>query len=310
MVDASHADATHGADLSHITLAAGWSVEEFRDLAALYPYVDQQFVDGPETYSNQVARPFAIAGGMGESLGVVAGRAILSVTATTFAVHDYGHHAPNTPPFPDHISSALWRLDDTLSVTSSSANAGDGVFSISSSWSITPAYTTNNVRDVALDPDGGFDAVGAPSLYYGDMSGVYRLFGNVMIVPSSDATSLHFVDGALIYVHSTSDASADLYQVASMTHTQTLLLHAGAIDLGEGPTPAPYLAWAVLDAARLGRVDPTEPSGFGEVASTTPDYTWLGAMAPPQGHALGDATYVIESNRALGIDRVLRFTHL
>lgn len=307
---AGHPDGTGSgsADLSHITLAPGWNVEVFRELAPLVPYVDQQYVDGPEVSSNQIRAPFAISGAMGQALGVVSGRAIIALTATTFALHDYGQHVPNAPGLPDLISSAVWK-DNSLAVSSSSANGGDGVFTVASDWTISVALINNNVRQLALDPTGGFDAIGTAGLYFGDQSGVYRLAGKVLIVPSSDASSLHVAAGSLIYVHRLSDQAADLYQVATGTHTQTLLLHAAVIEVGEGPTTSPFLAWAVLDAARLGRVDPTDPAGFGEVASTTPDYTWFGAMAPPAGHALGDATYVIESNRALGVDRVLRFTH-
>lgn len=281
----------------------------FRDLAPLVPYVDQQFVDGTETYSNQVGAPFAISGSLGESLGVVGGRAILSLTATTFALHDYGQHPANTLPFPDFISSAVYK-DNSLALSSTSANGGDGVFTIASDWTIANALVDNNVRWIALDATGAFDAIGTPGLYFGDMSGVFRLAGDLKIVPSTDATSLHVIGDSILYVHRVSDTSADLYQIASGSHAQTLLLHATVIEVGEGPTSAPYLGWAVLDAARLGRVDPTSTEGFTEVASTTPDYAWFGAMAPPAGHALGDATYVVESNRGLGVDRVLRFTHL
>lgn len=308
--DAKHGDGSigdAGSDLSHIALSAGWSVEVWRDVAPLVPYVDQQFVDGTEIYSNQIGGPFAISGAMGESLGVLAGRTIVSLTATTFALHDYGRHAPNTSPFPDEISSAVWK-DNSLALTSTSLDGGDGVFTIASDWTIAVALTTNNVRHIALDPTGAFDAIGTPGLYFGDMNGVYRLAGRILIVPSQDAASVHVVGDKILYTSRASDTSADLYAIASTTHTQKLILHAEVIDLGEGPTPAGYLGWAVLDTHRLGRIDASD-TGFEEAASTTGDWVWTGAMAPPQGHALGDATYVVESNRVLNVDRVLRFTH-
>jgi hypothetical protein len=253
---ATHLDGSGSADLTHITLASGWNVEVFRDLAPLLPYVDHQFVDGTEAYSNQVSAPFAISGTMGESLGIVGGRAILAVTATTFALHDFGHHAANTLPFPDLISAAVWK-DNSIALSSSSANGGDGVFAIAADWTISSALVDNNVRDIALDSTGAFDSIGTPGLYIGDMSGVFRLAGDLKIVPSTDATSLVVVGNSILYVHRISDQSADLYQVTTGTHAQALLLHAAVIELGEGPTtaPLPGLGRSRRGAAGSGRPD-------------------------------------------------------
>src|SRR5450432_1612872 len=110
-IDAATADATVDAgppNFSYISLAPGWKVDVFRDVTPLIPYIDMQFIDGTEIYSNEIGRPFVTQGLQGDALGICAGREIAILTPSSFALHDYGKHAPRSMGLPDGISSGVW----------------------------------------------------------------------------------------------------------------------------------------------------------------------------------------------------------
>ena len=315
-VDGSVPDATvdGGVDLSYITLSPGWHAEVWRDLTALIPYVDMQFIDGTEIYDNGIASPFVVQGVQGNSLGIVAGRDIDLVTDSSFVVHDYGEHAPNTTGLPDDISSALW-MADTIVLSSSSLNAGDGVFTIAADWSIAQTLVTNNTRRVALDPTGAFDAIGAPRIYYSDQAGVYRLAGGTKIFAVDDGTSMGFHGSTLVYTNRLSDTEVDLYSTTDVAgaHPMTLLATSTEIGIGEGaPESQTGLGWAVIDEAAVSQIDTNVAGNLAQVAKTTDaNYDWTGVCVPPSTHPLGQkfpSLYVTEVNRTSGLQRILRLT--
>jgi hypothetical protein len=305
------ADGTTPPDLTHVQLATGWSVSVFHDFSQEHPYNDTEFPDPPELYSNAPVKAFTLSLPYPQAIGVCAGRDILVITATGIEIHYYGMHPPNDMNLPDGINGAVW-TNPRLLVTSTSSMGGDGVFWIAGDWTISPIVNPNNTRDITFDAAGGFDSVGVGQPYYGDMTGVYLLGPpSVLIVPSGDAASLHVAGDVLLFTDRHTDVDSDLVSVASGTHATTVLATASAIQLADGDATAPALGWATIDNKQLVEVIPGS-APFEAIAETTdPLYTWMGAAIPPPSHPLGTpwpSIYLIESNRALGIDRLLRFT--
>lgn len=303
-------DSIASPDLSHIRVAPGWSAAVAYDFSTEHPYVDVDFVDGAEMYSNGPGKAFTLSLPYAQGIGVIAGRDILVITKG-LEIHSFGAHPPNTAGLPDELTGAVW-ANPTLLATSSSLNDGDGVFGISANWTISQINTNNNMRDVTYDLAGGFDGVGVGAAYYGDITGVYRLGPpDVMVATSVDASSVHVAGDALLFVDRRSDTDADLVSVASTSHTTTVLATSATIQLADGDALAPQLGWATLSHKQLVEIVPGA-APFQSIAETTdPLFTWQGAAIPPPSHPLAmpwPSIYLVESNRALGIDRLLRFT--
>ena len=72
----------------------------------------------------------------------------------------------------------------------------------------------------------------------------------------------------------------------------------------EGEPPAGYIAWAVIDFKQLARI---AADGTIDVVAETidPAYAWTGGLVPPAGHPLASRLFILESNRALDLDRVV-----
>jgi hypothetical protein len=101
--------------------------------------------------------------------------------------------------------------------------------------------------------------------------------------------------------------SVQLVLVTGLAQAEKVLAERGAIELGEGPGPAPHPAWAILDRQQLAivRADGTLET---VAESLDGDFDWEAAAAAAPPHALAGArptVYVLESNRARDVDRVL-----
>ncbi|HEY5920533.1 MAG TPA: hypothetical protein VIV11_02630 [Kofleriaceae bacterium] len=311
-------DASDGRnDLPHID-ATGWSVSVFADLSSTLTYVPVDFVDGTEMYDNMPIGLFVLRPPYQEVLGVIAGREVYEVGATTIVAHDFGNHAPDDPQLPDQIIDGLWSPrfaggNPTVLLTSSSAGAGDGLFAISTQWISSRAATTNNTRAVTWDDSGAFDARGTPEAYLGANSGVFRNSDQVQVIGGDTVAVKAIGDQLLIVRRIAVDADERIILVSSMSagmYPQVQLAQYAVARLGDGAPPAPAIAWAVADGNQLLAVN---ASGAPTVvaSSSDPDFKWRDAATPPAGHALAshpNIVYVLETNRVLDIDRVLVFT--
>ncbi|MCW5802105.1 MAG: hypothetical protein KIT31_06940 [Deltaproteobacteria bacterium] len=290
---------------AYVQLANGWSVDLHRDLSDAIAFNAADFVDGPETYDNAPDWVFALEAPFATGLGVVAGRRILEVASGGVTVHDFGQHPPNSPKQADDLRSATqitFRGVPMVIAMSSSANGGDGLFTISPDWQIEISNIENNVRGAAFDRMGAFDARGVAEIYLGTDHGIVRDSDDAVIT-TGDNQTLRVVGSDLLFVR-TSAAGDQLVRLASVSHAEAMFAARKRIRLVEGTPREPYLAWAIVNDKQLARVT---PAGELEVVAETSDpaFVWQAAVEPRAAHALAGAVYVLESNRGLDLDRVL-----
>jgi hypothetical protein len=302
-------------ELAHVRPAPGWTAAIYRDFSARYDYVAADFVDGPETYSNQPDGMFVLRPPFAEALAVIAGRDVLELTASAFTAHDYGSHPPNTAGLPDHLRGGTFVPDldgggPALLLSSSSASSGDGTFRVTPMWAIASDRTTNNTRGILWDPTGRFDAIAAPEGYLGTMAGVVRRSTGSMGAPilAGDTKTMHLAGDDLLITRQLA-TSVQLLRITTGTHEEKPLVERSFIELADGPAPDPYLAWAILDSSLLVLV---RPDGTLETVaeSTDPAYHWQAAAAAAPPHALAGTAaapivYVLEGNRTRDLDRVI-----
>ncbi|MFT3693937.1 MAG: hypothetical protein QM831_12400 [Kofleriaceae bacterium] len=312
-------DAPSPTDLSYITLDPGWTVEVWRDVTTELPYVDADFTDGTEVYSNIISRPFLLSGTtFGDRLGIVSGRRMAIFDGVSFELHDYGQHAPNTPGVPDALSSVA-QNNTSLYVTSTSANGGDGIFSVAADWTISSLTVINNTRYIVVDGKGTFDNAGVLEVYYGDLTGVTRLGAGTKIVTSTDANSLAINNGTLIYVEYEAEDMATVYSVASATmvggmHTKVPAFTSTDVLIGPGPpATSGKFGWAVVTSNVItevgGPVTGNIPDGV--AVSSDAAALWTGVLSVPTGHPLynnGPTLFVTEYNTTVNRSRILRLT--
>jgi hypothetical protein len=308
----STTDGDVGPDLSHIAVSPGWTVEVFRDFSADHVYVEDDFLEATSIYSNAPIDLFVLHPPFPEALGMLAGRHVVVIDELRYEAHDYGQHLPNTPGLPDRLRGAVW-TPEGIRVTSSSEGAGDGLFAIATDWTITQLASDNNARDVTWDAEGTFDALGTPRLYYGHDMGVMRGDANMTepeTIVGGNVHSLNIVGDVLVLTRTTTGGMA-LRRIESTTHSASIVTMSELIMLADGAAPPTALGWVVVDGKRLARANASAATPFTPIADTLdPDYVWWGAAVPPPTHRLGTpwpSLYVIESNRALDIDRILRF---
>lgn len=302
-------------DLAHVRPAPGWAASVFHDFSARFDHVPIDFVDGPEMYGNEPDSLFVLRPPFAEALAVVAGRVVIELTAATYTAHDFGQHAPNTPGLPDHLRAGTWVPDldnagPSLLLVSSSANGGDGTFRVTPAWTITSDRTTNNTRGILWDATGRFDGLPAADGYLGTMGGLVRRStgsAGAAIVPG-DTKTMHLAGDDLLVTRQLA-TSVQLLQITTGTHAEKPITERAFVELAEGPAPAPYLAWAILDSSVLVLI---RADGILEIVaeSTDPAYEWQAAAAAAPPHALAGTAaapivYVLEGNRARDIDRVI-----
>ncbi len=296
-------------ELDHIRTAPGWKARVFHEFSSRFTYVPIDFVDDNEMYSNQPDSLFVLRAPFAEALAVVAGRVVIELTASTYTAHDYGGHAPETPGLPDNLTSGTYVPDldgagPAVLVTSSSRHAGDGTFRVTPAWAISSDRTTNNTRGILWDAAGVFDELGLSEGYLGASNGVFRrdaAMGPAIL--AGDTKTMHLAGLDLLLTRHLA-TSVQLVQVTTGTHAERTLAERTMIELADGPAPAPHLAWATLDLAQLALV---RSDGSLEMVAESTDaaFTWQAAAAAAPPHELAGPVYLIESNRALDLDRVI-----
>jgi hypothetical protein len=299
--------------LGHVRGAPGWSARVFQDFSGRFKYVMTDFVDVDETYDNQPDSMFVLEPPFAEALAVLAGRVVIELTGSKYTPHDFGAHAPNTAGLPDHLRGgtyvpALGLGGAALLLSSSSRITGDGTFRVTPAWAISSDRTTNNTRAILWDAAGRFDGGAAPEGYLGTMGGVVRRStgSTGAAIIAGDTKTMH-LSGVNLLLTRQLATSVQLIEVATGTHAETILAERTMIELADGPAPAPHRAWAILDRAQLVLV---HGDGTLETVAESTDaaYTWEAAAAAAPPHPLagaGPTVYLIESNRALDVDRVL-----
>jgi hypothetical protein len=300
--------------LDHVTVADGWSVRVFHDFSEHHDYDPAEFPDGSEIHDNAPNAMFVLYPPYAEGLAVIAGRQVLEITANTYVAHDYGLHAANTPGLPDKLSGGTFvpDLDGTgpaVLVCSSSENAGDGLFRISTSWLMSFDLDFNNVRDVFLDGAGTFDDLGGTQIYFTTPGGVYRRPETTAPIVNGQLRSGH-VGGGDLWLARDSTTQAELVRVTSTTHALSIITTRSRVKLGAGFAPLPYIGWVLLDAAQLTMLGATGAIDL-VAESTDSEFIWKAAVAPPSTHALGSTppiVYVLETNRVRDLDRILVFS--
>jgi hypothetical protein len=306
--DAAIPDA--GIDAELVELAPGWSASVYVELTASYEFRADAFLDsGGCTYDNAPEHVFLLSSPYPEGLGVVAGHAIVQVFASdaSLILRDF----TATGGYPD-VASSVAQAGTALHVASSSCGSGDGVYELDGNWTVGPRRsTTNNTAQIGFDAAGAFDNLGVPTTYYGAQAGMYRLDGTqvynggdqrphgpIVVTPVGD---LVLVEDVNAFEH--------VVRVASVSHAVTASPWVTNLTLVAGELPAePALAYAIADLRRLVEVTPADHVVIAETAS--PDWTWRSAVAPRAGHPLRTSQdvvfYVLESNRTLNRDRILR----
>jgi hypothetical protein len=309
------ASANPNPELPYIELAPGWSAAVFNDFSDEHSYIDIDLVDPPEMYSNAPASLFVMSSPYPSALAVVAGRDVIELTSSTYAIHHVGATTtPNQTGVPDELTNGVFVPGATpyVLLSSSSATLGDGTFRMTTQWQVSSDTSTNNTRCVAVDATGSFDAgtAAVPEVYYGSDSGVWRRSTQSQLFVG-DSKTLKAAGGSLLVTRAIGPGDQRLVKVDSFTagmYPETELARSSLIELGEGEPPG-GIGWAVFDSSRLVSVTAT---GVVEIARTSDaSFNWEAAATPPAGHALATAqniVYVLESNRTLDTDRILVLT--
>lgn len=299
-------------ELAHVTTAPGWTKSVYVDFSADFTYNPADFIDGAAV-DNQ-PRGIAVLGApFAEILAIGAGRSIIELSTTRYIPHDYGMHAPNGS-LADDFSGMAFVTDvpsvgPRLVVGSSSEGGGDGVYHVNVMWSIARDMTNNNVRAFMWDTAGA--VVGTPDNFVGTGGGMVRRSNMAVSVVAGDIHSLVTFPGGVMVARELVDNDVRLIRGSwtGTVFTEAELAVHESIVFANGDRPSTALAWAVLDRASLVEV---AIDGTSIPIATTDDaaFTWADATVPAIGHALAPtrSIYVLESNRALDIDRVLVFT--
>jgi hypothetical protein len=240
-------------------------------------------------------------------------------------LHRYTPSAPNAGDFPDHpadlfFAPAAGAYSARLLVPGASTDAGDGLYQVDTSFAMTLYLASNNNPCIAFDPSGTFDALGTPQTYYGAYAGAGRLMresDNQTIVAGTapavlDVEVLSATDLALVLDESgTSNRAAGIAHVSTIPVAYTLTIIAGpsaesaSLVTGAFQRMGPKIH-SIFSPGRLMEID-TAGSTVELATTLSPGWTWVAAVVPPDTHSAGakPVYLVLESNRALAIDRVI-----
>ena len=296
---------------TYVTFAPGYAATVFHDYSADFTFDANDWMEATEVHDNQPDYLFALQSPFPQALGVIAGREILVLDGARYEAHDYGMHAPNAGMGqPDNLTGAQFvaNLDGNgpaLLVSSASEDAGDGAFRVTPQWGIGLDLSFNNTRCILYDTTGAFDARPGAERYLGAQNGIVRRSDQVVIA-AGDTRSMRVV-GTDLYVTRFTGMTEQLLRIASGTHAETVLQVRVRIRIAEGTPPPGAVAWAIVDDKQLALL---HADGKVDVLAelTDPGYVWTSAVAPPAGHPLAGRVYVLESNRARDLDRVLAIT--
>lgn len=283
------------------------------DFSDAVPYVPADLVDDPGTYDNAPISLCALYPPFAAPLAVVAGRAVIELpTAGVPIVHDY-HPGVNDAAGPDKVENCLFATTPStggvLWLGGVSHGGGDGLYYVRSDWSLVRDSSLNNVEGIAVDTAGTHTG-GAPDvLYVSDLAMRARpSHGVVGGIPYRVPQVAHGPTGQLAAVVAPGDFSSHALariDVQSLAVTELAQFdHEIWIAIDATPPPG-VLAYGIVRARELVAF---APDGSHDVlaAASDPDARWVAVIAPATGHPLAGALYVLETNRALDRDRVLR----
>jgi hypothetical protein len=323
-----------------LSLPSTWDVDIFWDFSTSFVYQTQDFIEDctlatTAPVTNEPGYLFLLVGAGAEGLGVLAGRSVLELRLPgTYVDHSYKPAQCNQTG-PDVLTRAYATPSTTIGggsgaavfVTSSSASSGDGLYKINSSWTIQRLVNLNNSRTVFVDETGAYDAQGAQSLYWGSDADLRRF------VPATPSTPFVTLTGELFaecsplsggdLLCSTASGSTVTSRslvrfAAASPHTRTVLVNdtTSPFDfyrLIQGRfTGQTTLGYAVLNSNSSPQLKEVFASGTPPTVASTADssWRWWPGVIPPSTHSLGTtkALYILEGNRVLDIDRVIKFS--
>lgn len=298
-------------DGENVTAPPGWTVEVYRDFSADYEFRSMDFSEPMETYSNDTIRLFVVEAPFEPGLGIVAGRHVLELQASgAFVDHNYTPAAVDTVG-PDVITAGTFfpNIDGAPAIVLSATSwgAGDGHYTLDTSWTLTQATANNNVWTVSADPTGRFDGLGLPALYWSGYEQALFRYGWVEIVPAASASDIQVLPGGEMLAV-VQGAPASLVRIESVTHGVTQLMGPAMRSLtlvAGAPERFSGYAYALYDQRQL--IELRRDGSFTVLAET--DWTWASAVVPPASHPLGAGRpgfYILDKNRALDRDRVIR----
>ncbi len=312
-------DAGDGAvdELPHVTTAPGWTKSVYVDFSADFTYVADDFRDGvtgETVVDNQPDKMAVLGAPFGEVLAIGAGRTIIELSTDRYIEHDFGMHAQDTIN-PDDINRMSLVPDAggmgaRLVFCSSSDGSGDGMFLVNTSWTVARDMNTNNARAFLWDEAGMVQ--GTPQVFLGTGNGMFRRPDDATTIRSGDFRGMLPIVGGMVFVRAIATDDQRLVRAIwnGSTFVEAELTVREAIDFADGDRPASGLAWAITDLDQLDEV--ANDGTMTMIArSSEPAHIWRAAAVPPIGHALAQSKrtiYVLETNRALDIDRVLVFT--
>jgi hypothetical protein len=298
----------------HLRVASGGSIAPLVDLTGVVPYNPADFVDGStEVRANDPSYLAALYRPFGASLAVIAGRSVIEIAADGgTVVHAYRPAVPDTtgPDAPGRATFAnLGAGKVGLWLTSSSMSGGDGLYLIAPDWSIAAVDITNNTYPLALDPTGGYDRQGVAAMYFGARTTLERETGTTPapvgplpgvvddLAALGDALFMTVEDGDQIALDRVGPGPGYL---------ATQLMASTDMTLAEGSTEAGL--FGIHDDFELVSISPSDGALTPIAWTDDRGWVWRSVSAPRAGHPLAGDLIVLESNRTLGRDRLLRIT--
>jgi hypothetical protein len=306
-------DAAIDAGPDHVTVAPGWTVRVLADLTGVVPYRADDYTDGTnEVLDNAPIATAALYPPFTGDLAIAFGRALVEYTdGAAPVVHDYRPAAPDMTG-PDELSHLVFGTSAdrgaSLWIAASSQLNGDGVYVASPTWTLTRDSANNNGNGIAFDPTGAFDAVGKPSVYFIDQTGI-RLrapsqASTLVFTQAGGIGHLAVAAGAMFAVRDLAAGGTELDRIVTSTHVREpvatsadfRVLESGAAGDGTIATIRDQRALVVFAADGTPTV---------EVTLAEPDWVFVaGSLVKAPNRFAGDFV-VLESNRAADRDRLL-----
>lgn len=304
-------DPVPDAELAHVQVAPGWTVRRLIDLTGLVPYRPDDYQDGSnQTLDNAPTAVASLYDPFTGTLAVAAGRSIIEVGSDGSAtVHDYRPAVPDTTG-PDNLRALVFGappdIGPALWIGAASQTKGDGVFDISPAWEIARDALYNNVRGIAYDAAGDFDAIGTPTIYFIDDSHVNRRISagsDVQLAGVSTTISTMAVSATALFL-SDDTVPAALDREFTATHARQIITTSTAFTVLEGGPLDTTTATAIRDKAVLAQYA-NDGTSQDLASSTDPTWVWVAGSAPQPPHPLAGGFIVLESNRTLDRDQLL-----
>ncbi len=310
-----------------LQLPPGWTAEVWVDFSADFTFVDVQYLDTIYPMNNRPHHMVLLSAPFDPGIALVATWELFEVRAPdVFTPHSY-YPGVDDGPGPDALFDAVfcdvWMGPGPgICVAAGSQNGGDGVFRVEADWSIQKISSDNNVGDIAYDPTGAFDGVGAPTIFWAGPDGLRRFGGNVFypgmlngafteVLPTGDLLTMHTDDTSgtrrLVIVESNTHAEITVRSTTE-TFEPVARQHAGAFAVVAGDTTRlPGLGYAIAGTRELLEVMPG--GGSSVIATAGAGWRWTHAIIPPADHPLGAdgwTLYLLEYAPATEINRIIR----